>query len=242
MSSRMTQSQCGNLMGGVGSWFELSCPYFCLGLFVPCYHNHFGLSGFNCLQTAFFLIMWLMCQSSHCDIVFQLQTFLSHGTVQSVDLPVNHCRDGTSIIAGSYSSVGFEQIHYVQIFGSYLIWFWDDLNIQYSSEFRACLVLSKVHGYVTRHLVLSDFRHVGTSMQVSDPFSVHIKYPRSMVQKKMWNSLLNHSIWGCLIWTRDGVKSWGSWVAARPEGLVKANALLAEALCHCHIHVSPCPL
>lgn len=26
------------------------------------------------------------------------------------------------------------------------------------------------------------------------------------------------------------------------EGLVKANALLAEALCHCHIHVSPCPL
>ena len=63
-----------------------------------------------------------------------------------------------------------------------------------------------------------------------------------MVQKKMWNSLLNHSIWGCLIWTRDGVKSWGSWVAARPEGLVKANALLAEALCHCHIHVSPCPL
>ena len=118
MSSRMTQSQCGNLMGGVGSWFELSCPYFCLGLFVPCYHNHFGLSGFNCLQTAFFLIMWLMCQSSHCDIVFQLQTFLSHGTVQSVDLPVNHRRDGTSIIAGSYSSVGFEKKHYVKILRS----------------------------------------------------------------------------------------------------------------------------
>ena len=103
--------QCGNLMGGLGhdlnspvhifAWVSSSLAITIIsGSLVSTVREQF-----------FFLIMWLMCQSSHCDKVFQLQIFLSHGTVQSGDLPANHRRDGTTIIAGSYSSLGFEKIH-----------------------------------------------------------------------------------------------------------------------------------
>ena len=80
-------------------------------------------------------------------------------------------------------------------FWSYLIWFLDDVRIQYSSDFKICLVFSKAHGIGRTHSLSSNRITLLWSKRicVEFPWNCPSAGPRGNNQDPGWGHLRRFS-------------------------------------------------